>query len=83
MYIESILSLHPAVDEVAVAGLGDKRGGQRVVEFVKTRASISAIALDEQCKNCSLLNFNRPRQYMFLRDIPKSPVGKIRRRKWS
>jgi 2-furoate---CoA ligase len=36
--IESVLSLHPAVDEVAVAGLPDERWGQKVVAFVKTRA---------------------------------------------
>ncbi|MCL6470276.1 MAG: AMP-binding protein [Ralstonia sp.] len=33
--IESVLSLHPAVDEVAVAGLPDPRWGQKVVAFVK------------------------------------------------
>jgi acyl-CoA synthetase (AMP-forming)/AMP-acid ligase II len=35
--IESVLSLHPAVDEVAVAGLQDERWGQKVVAFVKVR----------------------------------------------
>jgi 2-furoate---CoA ligase len=39
--IESVLSLHPAVDEVAVAGLPDERWGQRVVAFVKTREPVA------------------------------------------
>jgi 2-furoate---CoA ligase len=79
--IESVLSLHPAVDEVAVAGLKDERWGQRVVAFVKCRTAIDSKALDEHCKQSDLLNFKRPREYIFVRDIPKSPVGKVLRRK--
>jgi 2-furoate---CoA ligase len=79
--IESVLSLHPAVDEVAVAGLMDERWGQRVVAFVKRGSSIDAAILDGHCKTSSLVDFKRPREYVFVRDIPKSPVGKILRRK--
>jgi 2-furoate---CoA ligase len=79
--IESVLSLHPAVDEVAVAGLKDERWGQRVVAFVKTRGDTSPEALNEYCQQSDLLNFKRPREYVFVREIPKSPVGKILRRK--
>jgi 2-furoate---CoA ligase len=79
--IESVLSLHPAVDDVAVAGLKDERWGQRVVAFVKARSPIDAETLDAHCKTSDLLNFKRPREYVFVRDIPKSPVGKVLRRK--
>ncbi len=79
--IESVLSLHPAVDEVAVAGLQDERWGQKVVAFVKTHVTISPEALNEYCQHSDLLNFKRPREYVFVREIPKSPVGKILRRK--
>ena len=79
--IESVLSLHPQVDEVAVAGLKDERWGQRVVAFVKARGTVSAEALNEHIKQSDLLNFKRPREYVFVREIPKSPVGKILRRK--
>lgn len=79
--IESVLSLHPQVDEVAVAGLKDERWGQRVVAFVKARGDVSAEALNEHIKQSDLLNFKRPREYVFVREIPKSPVGKILRRK--
>jgi 2-furoate---CoA ligase len=82
--IESVLSLHPAVDEVAVAGLPDERWGQRVVAFVKPRSDASTPAtadtLDAHCRDSALLNFKRPRQYVFVRAIPKSPVGKVLRR---
>jgi 2-furoate---CoA ligase len=81
--IESVLSLHPAVDEVAVAGVSDPRLGQRVVAFVKRRASIDAESLDQHCRTSELANFKRPREYVFVQEIPKSPVGKILRRKLS
>jgi 2-furoate---CoA ligase len=79
--IESVLSLHGAVDEVAVAGLPDERWGQRVVAFVKRRQLVDAEALDAHCRSSQLANFKRPREYVFVREIPKSPVGKILRRK--
>jgi len=79
--IESVLSLHPDVAEVAVAGLFDARWGQKVVAFVKTRAPVAAEALDVHCRVSDLVNFKRPREYVFVREIPKSPVGKVLRRK--
>ncbi|KPU98086.1 4-chlorobenzoate--CoA ligase [Variovorax paradoxus] len=82
--IESVISLCPGVGEVAVAGLSDPRWGQRVVAFV-TRADdsneLDAQALDAHCRRSDLPNFKRPREYVFLTEIPKSPVGKILRRK--
>jgi 2-furoate---CoA ligase len=79
--IESVLSLHPQVDEVAVAGLSDERWGQRVVAFIKAHGDLDPGMLDEHIRQSGLLNFKRPREYVFVRDIPKSPVGKILRRK--
>ena len=79
--IESVLSTHPAVDEVAVAGLRDERWGQRVVAFIKRRGPVDAAALDEHCRRSQMINFKRPRQYVFVCAIPRSPVGKLLRRK--
>jgi 2-furoate---CoA ligase len=79
--IESVLSLHPAVEDVAVAGLRDERWGQKVVAFLKLREPVTADALDAHCRASNLVNFKRPREYVFVREIPKSPVGKVLRRK--
>ncbi|GLR78724.1 AMP-binding protein (plasmid) [Azospirillum oryzae] len=79
--IESVLSLHDGVLEVAVAGLPDERWGQRVVAFVKRARGVEATDLDDHCRTSGLANFKRPREYVFLDEIPKSPVGKILRRK--
>jgi 2-furoate---CoA ligase len=79
--IESLLSLHPAVDEVAVAGMKDDRLGQKVVAFIHLKEDVLPEELDLYCKDSELLNFKRPREYVFVKEIPKSPVGKILRRK--
>ena len=79
--IESCLSLHPAVAEVAVVGLPHERWGKVVSAFVKRRAAVSAEELDAFCRHSGLANFKRPRRYEFVAEIPKSPVGKLLRRK--
>ncbi|RFC62272.1 long-chain fatty acid--CoA ligase [Fulvimarina endophytica] len=79
--VESCLSLHPDVVEVAVVGLPDERWGKIVTAFVKRSAPIDEAALDGHCKTSGLANFRRPRAYVFVDEIPKSPVGKLLRRK--
>jgi 2-furoate---CoA ligase len=79
--IESCLSLHPAVSEVAVVGLPDARWGKIVAAFIKRRGPIEQEELDRFCRSSGLANFKRPRRYVFVAEIPKSPVGKLLRRK--
>jgi 2-furoate---CoA ligase len=79
--VESCLSLHPDVAEVAVVGLPDARLGKIVAAFIRRRASVCENALDAFCRTSGLANFKRPRRYIFVAAIPKSPVGKLLRRK--
>ena len=79
--IESCLSLHPAVSEVAVAGLPHERWGKIIAAFIKRQGPVTGEELDEFCRTSGLANFKRPRQYVFVNEIPKSPVGKLLRRK--
>jgi 2-furoate---CoA ligase len=79
--IESCLSLHPAVNEVAVVGLADERWGRIVAAFICRRAAIEAEELDAFCRSSGLAGFKRPRRYVFVDALPKSPVGKLLRRK--
>lgn len=79
--VESCLSLHRQVEEVAVVGLPDERWGKAVTAFIKRRdPALTAEVLDAHCIASGLANFRRPRRYVFVRDIPKSPVGKLLRR---
>jgi 2-furoate---CoA ligase len=78
--IESCLSLHPAVLEVAVVGLPDEKWGKVVTAFVKRQTSISEAEFDQFCRTSGLADFKRPRRFVFVDALPKSPVGKLLRR---
>jgi 2-furoate---CoA ligase len=81
--VEDVLARHPKVAEVAVAGLPDERWGQIVAAFiVPADTSLTAEELDQFClANPHLARFKRPKRYVFVKQVPKSPVGKILRRK--
>lgn len=78
--IESCISLHPGVSDVAVVGLPDERWGQIVVAFVQRRSPVTAEELDQHCRESGLADFKRPRRFEFIKALPKSPVGKLLRR---
>ena len=78
--IESCLSLHPAVLEVAVVGLPDERWGKIVTAFVKRSKPVTEQDLDKLCRDSGLAAFKRPRRFVFVDAIPKSAVGKLLRR---
>src|SRR5580658_7049329 len=78
--IESCLSLHQAVSEVAVVGLPDEKWGKVVTAFVKRKTSISEAEFDQFCRTSGLADFKRPRRFVFVDALPKSPVGKLLRR---
>ena len=79
--VENHLSLHPAISEVAVVGLPDERWGKIVAAFIKRRSPVTPEDLDAHCRNSVLATFKRPRRFIFVEDLPKSPVGKLLRRK--
>ncbi|HZR73505.1 AMP-binding protein [Bradyrhizobium sp.] len=78
--IESCLSLHGSVLEVAVVGLPDEKWGKVVTAFVKRKAQVSEAELDQFCRTSGLADFKRPRRFVFVDALPKSPVGKLLRR---
>jgi 2-furoate---CoA ligase len=78
--IESCLSLHPAVSEVAVVGLADQKWGKIVAAFVKRSTYVGEAELEAFCRDSGLANFKRPRRFVFVDAIPRSPVGKLLRR---
>jgi 2-furoate---CoA ligase len=79
--VENLLSLHPAISEVAIVGRPDERWGKIVTAFIKRRAPVTPQELDAHCRASALANFKRPRRFIFVEDLPKSPVGKLLRRK--
>src|SRR5580693_7195788 len=78
--MESCLSLHPRVLEVAVVGLADEKWGQVVTAFVRRGGPVTEQELEQFCRTSGLANFKRPRRFVFVDALPRSPVGKLLRR---
>ena len=61
-------------------GVADEKWGKIVAAFVKRNRAVSDVELEQFCRTSGLANFKRPRRYVFVDAIPKSPVGKLLRR---
>jgi len=80
--IEDKLARCRLVAGVAVVGVPDERLGARVVAFVEPAvAELDPGQLDEICLQNGLARYKRPREYVFVKSIPRSAAGKILRRK--
>lgn len=85
--VEDVLSRHEGVSEVAVVGLKDEKWGQAVTAFVvpsdpAVDPAEFVAELMHWCRNeAPLSQYKRPKRIHVIASIPKSPVGKILRRK--
>jgi 2-furoate---CoA ligase len=79
--VESALCSCPGVAEVCVVGLPDERLGQAVSAFVvRSDPTLSEERVLDHCATAGTLSsFKRPRRIVFVDEIPKSSVGKVRR----
>jgi len=78
--VENTLAEHPGVTDVAVYGVPDERWGQRVVAAVV--GSASAAELDAWCRE-RLAPAKRPKEYVAVGELPRTPTGKVLRRNLS
>jgi len=79
--IESIVSAHPKVRDVAVVGINDDDLGQRVhaiIEPIDISDPPGDEELDEMCR-ASLARYKTPRSYEIIEKLPRNEAGKIRR----
>ena len=80
--IEDVLARCPAIGRIAVVGMPDERLGQKIVAFVEPRdPRTTADELELYARGCGMTLFKRPREYIFVEEIPQSPSGKILRTK--
>ena len=79
--IEEVLAAHPAVMEVAVAGIPDDAKGEVPKAWVVLKAGETATeaALRDYCRD-KLAPYKVPAQVEFRNDLPKTMVGKVLRR---
>lgn len=81
--VEDILTRHPQVLDAAVIGSEDPKWGQSVTAFVVPAGKqLTAEEIDRHCREqTDFSDFKRPRQVIFVKQIPKTASGKILRRK--
>ena len=80
MEVEGLLLEHPAVQQVAVVGLPDRRLSEVPVAFVerKPNAVIEADDILAYCRG-KVASFKIPRHAIFLDEFPMTASGKIRK----
>ncbi|MFC6687273.1 class I adenylate-forming enzyme family protein [Jhaorihella thermophila] len=72
--VEEVLLTHPAVREVSVVGRRHLDWGEEVVAFVVGDADPAE--LDRLCID-RIARFKRPKDYLFLPELPKNNYGKV------
>jgi acyl-CoA synthetase (AMP-forming)/AMP-acid ligase II len=77
--VEDALRSHPAVSDVAVAGVADDEMGQRVGVAMVARGPVTLAELRAHCGE-SIAYFKLPERLLIVDDIPYSATGKINRR---
>ncbi|NQT00053.1 MAG: long-chain-fatty-acid--CoA ligase [Candidatus Omnitrophica bacterium] len=80
--IENVLSTHPKLKEVAVVGKKDKSKGEIPVAFVvlEKDCQVNETEIINYCKE-KLANYKIPRLIEFRDQLPKTPTGKVLKRK--
>jgi 2-furoate---CoA ligase len=80
--VEDTLIRSKLVAGCAVVGMPDERLGTKVVAFIEPAvAELGPEQLDEVCLNSELARFKRPKEYVLVKEIPRSASGKLLRRK--
>ncbi|HZU45666.1 MAG TPA: fatty acid--CoA ligase family protein [Mycobacterium sp.] len=76
--IEEAIRTHPAVSDVAVAGIADDEMGQRVGAAVVARTPVSLDELRSHCREL-IAYFKLPEELAIVDHIPYSETGKVNR----
>jgi fatty-acyl-CoA synthase len=78
--VEGALLRHPAVQEVAVVGMPDEKWGESPHAFVVLRHGSTASGEElREFARSRLAHFKVPRQFIFIRELPKTATGKIQK----
>ncbi len=79
--VEEVLAEHPAVVEVAVAGVPDARRGETVKAWIVKRSDdpTTEAEIIEWCKE-RMAKYKYPREIEFRSELPRTTVGKVLKR---
>ncbi len=78
--VEDVVALCPGVRECGVVGMPDEYSGEAVKLFVvKDTPDLTEQRVRDWCEQ-NLTGYKRPKEIVFVADLPKSPIGKVLRR---
>jgi len=79
--VERVLETNPAVAEAAIVGTPHETWGEAVKAYVvPANAEVTAEGLDEWCRDSDdLADYQRPREYEFVEQLPRNNPGKLDR----
>jgi long-chain acyl-CoA synthetase len=80
--VEDVLYARPEIEECAIIGLPDTEWGERVTAFIVAR---QGARIDPQALKAFLMTrispFKIPKEFRVVKELPKSPAGKILKRR--
>ena len=79
--VEIVMEDHAAVAECTVFGVPDDRWGEALIAYVVRGREAADISEDDLLAHCTeqLARYKRPREIVFVKNIPKTPSGKIQK----
>ena len=78
--LEDYLATHPDIIEAGVIGVDDKNRGEYIKAFIVSKnEGLSSTDIIAFCKN-GLTEYKVPKRIVFIKELPKTNVGKILRR---
>ncbi len=81
--IEEVLFQHPAINQAAVIGVPDPVAGENIKAFIVLNEGFEGKITEEEIVSWTrerLAAYKYPRSVEFIKELPKSPVGKILKR---
>jgi len=78
--IEALLTSHPAVAQVAVVGVPDRRWGEAAVAVIRLVPGASVTAMELQSfAGDRLAGYKVPKRWVFVDELPMTPMGKVKK----
>lgn len=80
--VENVIFSHPKIDDVAVIGVPDEEWGEVPKAICVVKEGCEDCTPEEIMEHCrqNLASFKRPRSVIFVKELPRSSVGKVLKR---
>ncbi|HEY8569056.1 AMP-binding protein [Microbulbifer sp.] len=79
--IEEFLYTHPAISDVQVTGVPDKKYGEELIAWVRLRAGSESVSADDLRTFCrgKIAHYKIPRYFKFVDEFPMTVTGKVQK----